>query len=321
MGPSAITGRFTTEKMRDHLRWVHLSDIHGRLPAALDQERIFDRLGADLQARRQAGWVPDFVFVTGDLVASGKGPEYEVVLQHFLTLSEVIGLDRARFVFCPGNHDVDWDLSPVLLRGCQITLGDSRAVDAFLASPERSSLLDRQVAFRKFVSRFYAADPQRQDVDPNEGFCPRHLHTLKHFDVEGLAVSVVATNSSWLCNGGASDHECLVVGLYHFEQLLQQWDPPAAHVAFALIHHPFDWLVGFEADHVESLCCKRFDVILRGHTHRSRTSRVAIGNDGRKLSTTRGDGPSGRWVGDISCSWLARPELGSAFTSILEEHG
>src|SRR6185295_7683911 len=50
----------------------------------------------------------DLVFVTGDVAEAGKKSEFERGREFLTGLAGAIGIEHRRFVFVPGNHDVNW---------------------------------------------------------------------------------------------------------------------------------------------------------------------------------------------------------------------
>src|SRR5271156_1497279 len=63
--------------------------------------------------RRATGFIPDFVFLSGDIANKGKPEEYEEFIDSFLLpLISVLGDDWNGSIFSiPGNHDVQRDKS------------------------------------------------------------------------------------------------------------------------------------------------------------------------------------------------------------------
>ena len=61
--------------MRTVLRWVHLSDIHFKWSDKLDQESGLRQIEKDIEIKKKSGWVPDLIFITGDLANAGHEDE------------------------------------------------------------------------------------------------------------------------------------------------------------------------------------------------------------------------------------------------------
>ncbi|HEV7509987.1 MAG TPA: metallophosphoesterase [Thermoanaerobaculia bacterium] len=93
---------------------LHLSDLHFGAHSRFKGEDL-TRLGKaffkDLEAARGSfakGSRIDLVAVTGDIAESGKPTEFKEGELFLAALAGELGLDRRRFVFVPGNHDVSW---------------------------------------------------------------------------------------------------------------------------------------------------------------------------------------------------------------------
>ncbi len=98
---------------------LHLSDLHFGTHSRFKGEDLA-KLGKaffkDLNAARGSfakGSRIDLVAVTGDIAESGKPTEFKDGERFLAALAGELGLDRRRFVFVPGNHDVSW---PACLR-------------------------------------------------------------------------------------------------------------------------------------------------------------------------------------------------------------
>lgn len=243
--------------MTKQLRWLHVSDIHFRGKSKLDQNDAFARIRADLARRTADGNGPDLIFVSGDLVFSGDPGDFKDILRRLDELCRACELSRDRVFFCPGNHDSNISVAPVLLQGCWTSLTNIAAFQSFLESPEFQVLKGRQAAYRSFVEEFYGS---------SAGFDRHDLHADARIQIGDLAVGVLSVNSSLLANGGPDDHGHLQVCVRALEDPCERLRD--CDVRFVLIHHPFEWLAVFEADRAEALIFNSADIILRGHVHR-----------------------------------------------------
>jgi 3',5'-cyclic AMP phosphodiesterase CpdA len=93
---------------------LHLSDLHFGTHSRFKGEDLA-KLGKaffkDLNAARGSFAKRsriDLVAVTGDIAESGKPPEFKDGERFLAALAGELGLDRRRFVFVPGNHDISW---------------------------------------------------------------------------------------------------------------------------------------------------------------------------------------------------------------------
>src|SRR5215203_75002 len=93
---------------------LHLSDLHFGTHSRFKGEDL-TKLGKaffkDLNAARGSFAKDsriDLVAVTGDIAESGKPSEFKEGELFLAALAGELGLERRRFVFVPGNHDVSW---------------------------------------------------------------------------------------------------------------------------------------------------------------------------------------------------------------------
>ena len=98
----------------DHLLILHLSDLHfgnknrfanddlAQLGKAF--HKAVDHARQQLELEAKVG----LVIVSGDLVEVGKPAEFDKARAFLEALSGALGVEPAKFVFVPGNHEVSW---------------------------------------------------------------------------------------------------------------------------------------------------------------------------------------------------------------------
>lgn len=88
------------------MRWLHCSDFHiGKDRTA--QERLLDKIVEHVAARVSEGFIPDLVFITGDLANRGINAEYNTLRKDFVEpLKEALGGSAwpGRILAVPGNN-------------------------------------------------------------------------------------------------------------------------------------------------------------------------------------------------------------------------
>lgn len=178
---------------------LHLSDLHfgnknrftGTNPKNLASE--FHRaLQKELELARFSN--VDLVIVTGDFAEEGKPAEFEAARIFLRTLAEAVGVPVTRFVFVPGNHDINW----IDCRGLRGKLGNSD-----ISASEFPELLMRE-KFRRydnFTREFYELAPEREgsslaDLESLGSWCSSLGLGAWLFDYNDLNLSVAALNSS-----------------------------------------------------------------------------------------------------------------------------
>jgi predicted MPP superfamily phosphohydrolase len=245
--------------MNASVRIVHISDLHISAASQADQERVISGALADLGARHEERPIDAVVF-TGDLAHANKADEFDLAKRLLLDpLEEKLGLSRGQIVLLPGNHDVDLDaITEVSEAGLAAVLTTRDAVNNLLADDrELGMALARLQPWLDFRAEYYAETDTVQTVGALG--CVHRVVTP-----EGT-LGVAALNSSWRCLGGSRDRGKVLVGESEVEQAmaaLRDVDLP-----IAAVHHPIDWLAGFDGDRARSLLESERIIVLTGHEH------------------------------------------------------
>ncbi len=110
------------EPSDEDLVFIHISDLHigekhaFRFPMGQgefknpDMPSIAELLASDLERLNLIGRI-DGLIVTGDFVWQGKDMEFRRARQVLEDILVRLGIDRARLLIIPGNHDLDWSPS------------------------------------------------------------------------------------------------------------------------------------------------------------------------------------------------------------------
>jgi predicted phosphodiesterase len=249
------------------MTWLHLSDWHQR-GKDFDRDVVRDALIDDISKRaniHSALAKLDFIIFSGDVAFSGQAEEYQVALEQFFTpLLKTTGVQRKRFFFVPGNHDLDRDelnyLPPDIK---QPFTTESQVQDWLIDNKKRNHLLKPFVAYTDFVREFTGQEQ------------PAYVN-IRSFVVDGKQVALLGLNSALMCGrnknaeGEVSDQNFLIVGEPQLYEPLKQL--AQAQVRIAVLHHPFEWLVEFDRDHVENRLRRDCHFILCGHQHKPNIS-------------------------------------------------
>jgi UDP-2,3-diacylglucosamine pyrophosphatase LpxH len=297
------------------LCWMHLSDLHIRTHD-WEQDIVLRSLLRDLPGLlAQTNRRPGLLFVTGDVANSGERPQYEAAERFFSQLCATLNIAQSRVFAVPGNHDVERKSIKVTARLAQESL-------TRLKHDERrrvvGDLIGDEDEFALFGARLnqWCAFTQRylgpRGVKPSRPFAS---------DIEvisGVRVGVASLCTAWMSGPEKDRKEDLVLGARQVRELADELDAADAHIKFALLHHPLDWLEDGEAGEVEAILRKRFDLVLHGHLHRRHARCENDGTDqivwaGAGAAYERhGDRWQGFFVGQID-SERAQVEL-DAFT-------
>ena len=213
--------------MTEPIVLLHLSDLHfGKNSrfAHEDHKEFGAGLGQAVQEeaeRRGFKKKPDLVIVTGDVAQQALPSEYKNAIEFFGGLVGQTGVDRERFVFLPGNHDVAWNKCiqvQVALEGEDIT------EDQLEPTMEK----EKFAPFEKFKKDFLDGDPT---APPTPLACGAFV-----YDFRDLRVSVAALNS---CEEETHKKHGGELSSQQAQALMDHWSttPVDAWIKIAAIHH------------------------------------------------------------------------------------
>ncbi|WP_198041238.1 metallophosphoesterase family protein [Delftia sp. HK171] len=240
-----------------YVNWLHLSDFHtGKDDFATG--KMFDYIIRHVEERLEGGVIPDFLFLTGDLVQSGKQFQYEDFWLKFVDpLQQRIGNGIADRTFAvPGNHDLQREVlnffDPKLITDAQSRFFDA---DGQGAKTRTDQLFPR---FSPYVNN---------DMSAGRGhwFSEDGAFAVTH-TIRGRNVGVAGINTAWLCKD-ENDKERLSPGKPLVERALERIAD--AEIRLVLGHHPMDWIVQHEQKPLKSLLGKFHAIYLHGHLHES----------------------------------------------------
>lgn len=241
------------------IEWLHLSDLHVRGSNSWSQDQVLESLQRDIAERYGSHNRQILLFVTGDVSYSGKREEYDLAADLIERIRTSIGIGPPHTFVVPGNHDVDREREEDAFCGARAGLDRPSEVDRFFEmEARRRTLFARGAAFRSFAQGLMGRD----DVFTPAGFA----HRAKVI-VGPIRVRVLLLDSSWLAQGGQSDVGRLVVGEQQVVECARTTDGEEACFTFAMMHHPFSWLVPFEQPVIENRIAENANILLRGHVH------------------------------------------------------
>ena len=239
----------------DMITWLHLSDLH--LRHSYDADVVIQKLLEDISKFIiDNSFKLDFIILSGDVSYSSKPEEYELVAKFLDKLLEVTKLNKNRLFLVPGNHDIDRvAISP----GSQYiseNLTDRDVINKLLANDvDRPFILKRFHQYGQFI---------REYMEGNIVFDDNSYYYVKIIDVNSSKVAILGLNSAWL-SASDNDQGKLALGEIQIRRALE--DGKEADIHVAVMHHPFDWLRGFDKREMESMLNKNCEFILHGHLH------------------------------------------------------
>ncbi|MBI4508970.1 MAG: metallophosphoesterase [Deltaproteobacteria bacterium] len=248
------------------LTWLHVSDFHFEPDSSFERIKVLDALLDRIREyRRQGSWVPDLIFVTGDVANRGADREYDRATEFFDRLLDAAGLDKSRLFVVPGNHDVDRTQGWLLER----TLGSEETSDAFFSDATKAQArhLAKLRAFREWHSRYFKGV---RESEPFSACAPPEVVTARR-----VRLGVLSLNSATF-SADDSDYGKLWIGRRWLDDALTRLDALDAELRVALVHHPLDWLHDAERGQIKAQLYKKIHVLLRGHLHDTEAEATAV---------------------------------------------
>ncbi|MBE9012603.1 metallophosphoesterase [Pseudanabaenaceae cyanobacterium LEGE 13415] len=237
------------------IRYLHLSDFHvGKDKYA--ERKMFRKILNHVQEKKDQNWIPDLVFITGDIANRGKAEEYEVFTDEFLLgLYETLGNWNGLIFTVPGNHDVNRNEVEFLARE-ELCRSRNQVFES-----TRSGLQKRQRALLPGINAYCNNDESnapKQWINSEAGT----FHQI--VTIREQQVGIVGMNTAWLSKDD-DDERNLTPGVELVKEALEQIE--ACQVRIVLGHHPLDWLLKDDGDRIRQAFGRCGVLYLHGHLH------------------------------------------------------
>lgn len=249
------------------MRILHLSDIHLDSRDFIKSQKIFDKIINAILPLHNDEPI-DVIVCTGDLINQG-GKDYKGKIENLFEifqniiikpLLDKLNLPKERFVFCPGNHDVNRPADSLISERGLRTLETEEEITQLIQSEKCSDDVKRMIAFKDFEKRYYSSI---DGLEYKYGFFESSLI----LNINDVSVGFSLLNSAWRCWNSSEDKNRLLIGQ---EQIIHS----LSHIAdclikIALSHHDTTWLADFDAPIIQKHICQNYDMHFTGHTHSS----------------------------------------------------
>lgn len=254
------------------MRIVHLSDIHLSKNNYDEFIRFYkDALINDLNKYNSLKPI-DIIVITGDLVDRGghslkeiEGYEsyinpYQIFEKIFIDpISQATGIKKQKFLFIPGNHDVD-ERSFLWYDECEMNRNCKSKIEDYL----KENLVEfknniRIKDFKEFEKEFHKETPMYLATN-NES-------TYIYDYEEKYKVGFLLINDSWRCKSAKLENEDkLYFGAKQLHNCLDKLSNTDLNIC--LFHHNLDDFVDADKTEVKRvLSSKNIELFLHGHSH------------------------------------------------------
>lgn len=246
----------------DPIRYLHLSDFHvGK--DAWAQRRLFDKIIGHVADQKKAGFIPDLIFITGDVANRGAKSEYETFRREFYTpLTDVLeGTAWSGLIFgVPGNHDIARPTNDVLNQAAATSAGSRFFDPTREGRTARDQVLPRFKQYKQLMPGNVSSD---WIASPSGAFS-------ELLDIRGQLIAIAGVNTAWLSMNDR-DKGKLTPGVPLVETSLIKGSK--CHVQILLGHHPLSWFHEDEATRLRAIFGHNKVIYLHGHMHRPEARR------------------------------------------------
>lgn len=240
------------------LNILHISDSHIQKKDITEIREIVYKMIDDInKVQEEQNINIDLICFTGDLIQRGDksiddegqwGLAMDILVSPLLN---ALNLPLDRFIFVPGNHEVDIrKIVRALENGLQ-----EKSLDKI------KSLMDEfDPSYKSRLDYFYDIVKKNQ---PDAEFGILGYSCKK--EINGINIGLACVDSAWRSSGkGISERGNLYIGLKQLKELYDNIEDTVLKIC--LMHHPINWLEECEKLEVEKELAK-YDLVLRGHVH------------------------------------------------------
>lgn len=246
------------------MRILHFSDFHLNGKKIQDAEHILGYMLNALKKIKDERPV-DLVIFSGDMLEKG-GEGYngdlsagfadfkEKIINPIMSTLE---LQPSRFIFCPGNHDINREADDELMEeGIESRTKEYNDIVHFAKDLKIGKYTARVDEFKKFENDYY------KELGDVKYTGSRFVSTFE-FDINGESVGVSSLNDVW--RYGFNDKNKIALGIHQIAENKNHLEGKSLRIA--VMHYPIEFLKETERHRVMELCARNFDVVFCGHSH------------------------------------------------------
>lgn len=245
------------------IRIVHLSDFHFSNNNKDFELYCLKPLVNDLIKINEVKEI-DLIIFSGDLIDKGGLSFDKDIELAFLSFEELVinpliealNIQRDRFIFVPGNHDIDkFADKPMLEVGMEHTLTSVEAINSFIDDNDLTLGANRIKQYKEFERYYYKETEHHID----------NFSSTFKFTFNGVKVGISGLNSAWRCWDSDSDNGKLLLGERQVALAIEALND--CDLKIAVVHHPLDWISSIERAQIEHMIQRSYNMLFCGHVH------------------------------------------------------
>ena len=243
------------------IRILHFSDFHLNGEKIDDAKHVLTYMLKSLEEINSEKSI-DLIIFTGDMMEQGGvgyGNDLKIGFKAFENevispLLSTLGLTKERFIFTPGNHDVNRNADKKSLDEYCINHSESAEKIVDLIKDEELSDLKKFDEFKSFEKEYY-------DSCTDIVYGGNKFTATFEIDINGYSVGISSLNSIWQCGKVQGAPVMGISQITEHTQHLKDKD-----IKIAISHFPY-YKLEKEWQEIERLLSKEFDMFFSGHTH------------------------------------------------------
>lgn len=244
------------------IRSIHLSDIHYKVNN-YNTERLRESL-LDKIVQCGKGYYK-YLFITGDFLYCYENcGSFKEVSEYIEKILQVSGIKKEYVFLVPGNHDIERSvLRSIIISGLKNDINSiSKTIDV-LDDKVYEGLIKGQENFIKFYKNILGRDYSANDL---------------HYLIETEDMNILGINTC-LISGMDEEEGSLSIGLKKLWKCVNSLDKSNNKYNIAILHHSLECINAEERDEIKKLLVDyNFNLILCGHTHKSKFDEIIIGS-------------------------------------------
>lgn len=246
------------------MRILHFSDFHLNGGMIQDAKHTLKYMFIAIEQIQEETPI-DLVIFSGDILErGGEGYNHDLKVgfnkfkeEIIAPIMDEIGQPLSRFIFTPGNHDIDRSAdSPRLEDNLEKEASTLKGIIQLTKAKDVDDYTKRIQEFKSFEKEYYES---LEDITYNWG---KFVSTFE-LVIDGVRVGISSLNTVWRC--GHDDAHKIALGINQITECNEHLNDKDLRIA--VTHYPIGFLKDIEREEVCRLCSKHFDILFCGHSH------------------------------------------------------
>ena len=235
----------------------HLSDIH----FVEEKNAIEDKKDAMCRAILEYAHRDEEILflVSGDVVQSGYGKQYEKAMDFFLYIQDALKKQKniqSHFIFAPGNHDAiinEEDLDEKNRR--KIVLSKKDSLEPKELQYYQEKMCEKQRNYFDFIRSF----DEESIIKINTG---TSLLEQYQINISKQDIFINVLNTSWISQIKEKPGEIFIPKVVYEQKIVKK-----NGLNITMYHHPSNWMHPDDKIYFDSAIRRQSDIIFVGHEH------------------------------------------------------